>query len=218
MWRVVVLNPNQVYGSEKNWERRKLKSTKITDKTIEALKNKMNWEGNGSKLEPIVIEHLGDLPLIVKIYRNSLYYEIKNLTIDKLTCRNTQNITIENCTIKHLEIEGCYNMSLVNNKILKHKIRFTRGCTFSDNKISQIEKIKQYSFTTQGIPLKGNLSNLLTCCLYFVAFLILLTGTFFWFIGFILLLLLIFVNYSTYAKNKRTVDKPNNIYANNVEV
>ena len=178
----------------------------------------MNWEGHGSKLDPIVIEHLGDLPLIVKIYRTRLYYNIINLTIDKLTCHNTQNITIENCTIKHLEIEGCYNITLINNNILKHKIGFSKGNTFVDNKIAQIEKFKQNLYTTQINPLGRQLMSPLTCCLYFLAISFFVSATPLWFIGFIPVGLLFFLNYSTYAKNKRMQDKPDNIYVNNVEV
>jgi len=214
----IILESKSAIWDEKNLKRLKLKITKISDKTIEALKNKLNWKGNGSKLEPIVIEHLGNLPLTVKINRSSLYYHIKNLTIDKLTCRNTQNITIENCTIKHLEIEGCYNMTLVNNKILKHKIVFTKGSTFIDNKISQIEKLKQNYYTTQPNPIGSQVTNPLTCCLCFLTFSAFISETFYWFIGFIPFGLLLFLNYSTYAKNKRIEDKPDNIYVNNVEV
>lgn len=212
------MNPNWLNGNEKNLKRFTFKITKISDKTIEALKNKMNWEGNGSKLEPIVIEHLGNLPLTVKINRSSLYYHIKNLTIDLLTCRNTQNITIENCTIKHLEIEGCYNISLINNKILKHKIVFTKGSTFIDNKISQIKKFKQNLYTTQVNPLGRQLTAPLTCCLSFVAISAFVSGTPYWFIGIIPFGVLIFLNYSAYARNKRIQGKPDNIYVNNVEV
>ena len=212
------MNPNRLHGNEKNLKRLKFKITKISDKTIESLKNKMNWEGHGSKLEPIVIDHLGNLPLTLKINRNSLYYYIKNLTIDALACRNTQNITIENCTIKHLKIEGCYNLTLVNNKILKHRIVFTKGSTFIDNKISQNEKFKQNLYTTQVNHLGRQLTTPLTCCLSFVAISAFISGTSYWFIGFIPFGVLIFLNYSTYAKNKKIQGKPDNIYINNVEL
>lgn len=178
----------------------------------------MKWKGNGSKLEPIVIEHLGYQPVIIKIYRSNVYYYIKNLTIDKLTCRNIKNITIENCTIKHLKIEGCQNITLVNNKILKHKIVFTKGSTFIDNKIAQIENLKQYKYTPLGIPLNMHTTNLLYCCLYFVAISALISGTSSWFIGIILFGIGFFFNYSTYAKNKRIEGKPDNIYVNNVDL
>ena len=178
----------------------------------------MKWKGNGSKLEPIVIEHLGYQPVIVKIYRSSLYYYIKNLTIDKLTCRNTKNITIENCTIKHLKIEESQNITLANNKILKHKIVFTKGSTFIDNKIAQVENFKQNKYTTLGISLNRPSTNLFYCCLYFVAISAFVSGTSYWFIGIIPFGIAIFLNYSTYAKHKRIQCKPDNIYVNNVDV
>jgi len=212
------LNPNQLNGNEKNLKRRKSKITKISDKTSESLKNEMKWKGHGSKLEPIVIDHLKNQPVIVKIYRSSLYYYIKNLTIDKLTCRNTKNITIENCTIKYLKIEGCQDITLVNNKILKHKIVFTKGSTFIDNKIAQIENIKQNKYTTLGSPLNRQLTTPLYCCLYFVAFSYFISGTPYWIIGTIPFGIVIYLNYLTYAKNKRIEGKPDNIYVNNVEV
>lgn len=178
----------------------------------------MKWEGHGSELEPIVIEHLGYLPLILKLYRSSLYYEIKNLTLDKLICSNTQNITIENCTITHLKIEGCQNINLVNNIILKHKIVFTKRSTFTDNKIAQIENLKQNKNATINIPINRNTTNLLYCCLYFVAISILVSGTSYWYFGIIPFGIVFFFNYSTYVKNKRIEGKPDNIYVNNAEV
>lgn len=212
------MNPNQLNGNEKFWEWRKSKITKITDKTIEFLKNNMNWEGHGSKLDPIVIEHLGNLPVVLKIYRSSLYYNLKNLSLDKLICRNTQNISIENCTIKHLEIEGCYNMTLVNNKIIKHKIEFTNGSTFIDNKMVQCEKFKHNLYISQVNPLGRQLMNPLNWCLYFLTISFFVSTTPLWFIGFIPVGLLFFLNYSTYAKIRRIENKPDNVYLNNVEL
>jgi len=212
------LNPNQLNRNEKFLGQRKSKITKISDKTIESLKNELNWDGNGSKLEPILIDNLGSLPLTVKIYKSSLYYNIKKLTIDKLICRNTKNITIENCIIKHLEIHGCYNVTLVNNKILKHRIAFTKGSNFIDNKIAQIEKFKQNLYTTQVNPLGRQLMTPPTCCLCFIAVSIFIAATPFWFIGFVPIGVLFFLNYSTYAKLRRIEDKPDNVYINNVEV
>ena len=212
------MHPNQLRENEPPLELRKSKITKISDKTIEPLKNERKWKGNGSKLDPIIIERVEILPVIIKIHKSSLYYHIKNLEIDKLTCRNTQNITIENCTIKHLEIEGCYNFSLVNNVILKHKISFTKGSTFIDNKIAQFEKFKQNHFSTQLNPLGRQLVNPLTCCLYFLIISTFLSWSYSWFIGLILTGLLLYLNYSIYAKNNRIKDKADNIYVNNGEI
>ena len=212
------MNPNQLNENEKFLGRRKSKITKISDKTIESLKDELNWDGNGSKFEPILIENLGSLPLSLKIYKNSLYCNIKNLTINELICRNTQNITIENCTINQLEIHGCYNLTLVNNNILKHRIAFTKGSNFIDNKIAQIEKFKQNLNATQVNPLGRQFMSPITCCLCLTAVSIFIADPPLWFFGFIPIGVLFFLNYSTYAKLRRIEDKPDNIYANNVEL
>ena len=196
----------------------KNKITKITDKTSEPLKKEMNWEGKGSKTDPIIIEHLGDLPPILKIYKSSLYYYIKNLTIDKLTCRKTQNITIENNVIKYLKIEECYNLILVNNEILKYKIAFTKGCTFIDNNIYHIEKFMKNHSTHQINPVSRQLMTPFGCCLYFLIISSVLSWAYTWFIGLCLIGLLFYLNYSQYAKDKRIKEKPDNSYVNNVEI
>jgi len=212
------LNPNHFSENEQFIEYRKSKPIKITDKKIETLKIEREWEGTGSELNPIVINHARTFPFIVKIYRSSLYYNIKNLTIDKLTCRNARNITIENCTIKHLKIEGCVNLTLLNNTILKLKIVFTRGSTFIDNKFAQIDKLKQNYYTDHGNPIGGRIMNPVTCCLCFTAISMLVSQTPIWFMGLFPLGLLLYLNYSAYIKNKRIRDKPDNTYVNNIEL
>jgi len=197
---------------------RKNKITKISDKNSEALKKNMNWEGNGSKTDPIIIEHLGDLPPILKIYKSSLHYHIKNLSIDKLMCHKTQNITIENNVIKYLKIEACYNLILANNKILKHKIAFTKGCAFIDNKIYHIEEFIKNHSTTQINPVSRQLMTPLGCCLYFLIISSVLSWSYTWPTGLCLIGLLFYLNYSSYTKNKRIEEKPDNSYVNNIEI
>ena len=178
----------------------------------------MGWGGIGSMLDPIVIDQIKTLPLVVKISRTRLYYNLKNLTIDKLTCRNAQNITIENCTIKHLKIEGCENLTLLYNTILKLNIVFTRGSTFIDNKFAQIDKLKQNYYTDHGNPIGGRIMNPVTCCLCFTAISMLVSQTPIWFMGLFPLGLLLYLNYSAYIKDKRIRDKPDNTYVNNIEL
>ena len=212
------MNPKNLNENEQFLEQQTSKITKISDKTIESLKIEMNWEGSGSKSDPIVIKQVKALPLIVKIYRSSLYYYIKNLTIDKLTCHNAQNITIENCTIKYLKIGDCDNITLVNNKIVKHKIVFAKGSTFIDNKIAQFEKFTKNHFTTQTSPLSGYSTNPITGCLCFMVIMGFLSWNSFGFIGSILFGLIFYLHYSTYIKNKGKKCNTKNIYANNVNI
>ena len=214
----MTLNPNHLKRDEQFLEQHKSKIIKISDRKIKALKIEMNWDGNGSKLDPIVIDQVGTLPLSIKISRSRLYYHIKNLTIGKLTCCNAKNINIENCIIKHLKIEGCENLTLLNNTVLKLKIAFTRGSTFIDNKFAQMDKLKQNYYTIQGNPIVRQVSNPLTCCLCFTSISMLVSGTSIWFIGLIPFGVLIFFNYSSYVKNKKIQDKPDNTYINNIGV
>jgi len=194
---------------------------KFSDKKIEDLKIEMNWKGNGSELDPIVINQAGPFPLTVKIYRSRLYYQIKNLTIEKLTCRNAHNISIENCIIKNLIISSCDNLTFLNNTILKLKIMFTKGSTFIDNKFAQIDKIKQNFYSTQVKPIGRQITTPLTCytcCLLFLTISVFFSRTPTWFFGFIPLGVLAYLTYSNYIKIKRIRDRPDNIYINNVEV
>lgn len=109
-------------------------------------------------------------------------------------------------------------MTLTNNRILHHKIIYTKGNVFVDNELSQIEKLKEKDYNTIIAPLGRRLSNPAICCLYFLAISAFISGTFFWFIGFIPVGLLILLNYLPYARIRRIEDKKDNFYANNTEL
>ena len=202
----------------KNLKRNKFKKIEISDKKINSLKIENGWQGDGSEFESIIIDELKGLQPNLLIHRSTLHYIIKDTIIYKLKCRNTQNITIENCTIYKLDIQGCYNMTLRNNRILHHKIIYTKGNVFVDNQLSQIEKLEEKDYNTITNPLGRNLSNPAICCLYFLAISAFLSRTFFWFIGFIPVGLLILLKYLYYARIKRIEDKKDNFYVNNTEL
>ena len=214
-----MLKKNQLKAIIKNLKRSKFKKAQISDKKINSLKTEKGWQGKGSKLEPIIVDDLRDLHPNLRIHRSTLHYYIKNLFIYKLSCRYTQNTTIENCTIYKLEIKGCYNMALLNNKILNHKIVYSKGNTFIDNKLSQIQKLKKNDDKTVIYPRGRQSLSPLTCCLSFMAISAFLAGTDFWFIGFIIPIgLLTLMNYLTYFRSKRMKDKKENFYVNNTEL
>lgn len=214
-----MLNKNQHNAIKKNFKRNKSNKIQISDKKINSLKTEKGWQGKGSKSDPIIIDDLRDLPRSLRIHRSTLHYYIKNLFLYNLSCHYTQNITIENCTIYQLEIKGCYNMTLLNNKILNHKIVFSKGNTFIDNKLSQIQKLKRNKDKTAIYPLGRQLSNPLTCCLCFIAISSFIARTTFWLTGFIpSIVLLILMNYLTYFRRKRIKDKKENFYDNNTHL
>ena len=213
-----MLDKNQHKANIKNLKPKRFHKTQISDKKINSLKTEKGWRGKGSKLEPIIIDDLRDLPLDLRIRRSTLHYYINNLFIYKLSCRYTRNITIENCTIYQLEIKGCFNITLLNNKILNHKIVYSKGNTFIDNKLSRIQKLKKNDHKTGFYPNGKKYLSPLTCCLSFIAISAFLGGTDFWFIGFIPTGLLISKNYLTYFRSKRIKDKKENFYVNNTDL
>jgi len=213
-----MLNKKQYNESIMNLKRNKYKKTQISDKKINSLKTEKGWQGKGSNFEPIIIDDLKDLHPNLRIHRSTLHYNIKNLFIYNLSCRYTQNITIENCTIYKLEIKGCYNMNLLNNKIFNHKIVDSKGNTFIDNKLSQIYKLKKNNDRHAINPLYRQGIGPLTCCLAFTAASAFLSGTVYWFMGFIPFGLLALRSYLTYTRSKRIKDKKDNVYVNNTEL
>lgn len=201
-----------------NIKRNKSKITYISDRKIKALKFKKGWKGNGSMHEPIIIDDLEDLPPNLMIHRNSLHYNINSLFIYNLSCYYTQNITIENCIIYKLEIKGCYNITLLKNKIIKYKIMDSKGNNFIDNELSQVQNLKKNDDKLLINPLGKQMINPLTFFLFFMAISAFLSRTNFWVIGFIPIGLLTLLNYLSYTRSKRLRNKKPNFYANNIEL
>jgi len=109
-------------------------------------------------------------------------------------------------------------MTLLNNKILNHKIVDSKGNTFIGNKLSQIQKLKKNDDKPAINPLYRQGVTPLTCCLAFTAISAFLSGTIYWFMGFIPFGLLALMNYLTYTRSKRIKDKKENVYVNNTEL
>ena len=193
-------------------------TTLISDNTINFVKSMAGWTGNGSKSEPIIIDNLSHLTPNILITRGSLFYHLKNVNVNKLTCFSTQNITIENCKIKRLKIKGCYDLIVVNNTILNIKIILSKQNSFIDNKISQIHKINQNNKKFKVNPLYTQFRTPLMCILYILALSAFMGGTYLWYTGFIPLTLLVLINYQNFSMNKRVRNKKENFYANNIHL
>ena len=109
-------------------------------------------------------------------------------------------------------------MSLLNNKILNHKIVGSKGNTFVSNKLSQIQKLKKNDDKLAISPLSSQIGSPLTCFLAFTTASAFLSGTEYWFMGFIPFGLLALMNYFTYTRRKRIKNKKDNVYVNNTEL
>jgi hypothetical protein len=193
-------------------------TTLISDKTIHSVKSRAGWTGNGSKHEPIVIDNLSNLSPNILIKHSTLFYLLKDVNVNKLTCSCTQNITIENCKFRSLKLKGCYDLIIVNNTILKVKIIHSKQNSFINNKISQIRKKHQKNNEFKINPLYTQFRNPLMCLLYFLAISAFIGGTYLWYTGFIPLALIIFINFKNFYMNKRVRDKKDNLYVNNIRL
>ena len=126
----------------KRFKRHQYSKTYFKDKKIESLKNKMGWQGTGTKDDPIVINNLKGLKPNLIFQTSNLYYIIRDVCILKIHCITTQNITIENCRIYEFEAEGCFNMKIVNNSIIFMRLLYTRASVIENNEIMQESLIR----------------------------------------------------------------------------
>jgi len=191
----------------------KFKKTKISDKKIKLIKSTTGWVGKGTKANPIIIDNLIKLHPNLKFHSNTLHYYLKDLYLHKLTCQFAQNITIENCTIYKFKMDNCHNFTLLNNKILNYKIIYSKANTIIDNQISNIYKLKIDE--SKDI---NPLSNPITYCLIFICVPAFISGSVFWFLGFIPLYFLARMSYINYKRVKRMQNKKNNKFINNTKL
>ena len=117
--------------------------THIRNRSVHSLKSKMGWKGTGSKEDPIIIDNVEGLKPTLIFATHDIYFIIKNIVVYKIVCKRTENITIENCKIYELDVQGSYNMNIVNNTILSLKVIFLRASVVENNGIrhNNIEKI-----------------------------------------------------------------------------
>ena len=74
---------------------------------------------------------------LLRIVNVNLHIHIKNVCIVFLSLIKCQNLIIENCHFTHLAFTGCRNITVRNNSILLVTPRYSRLCTFENNKIPQ---------------------------------------------------------------------------------
>lgn len=108
---------------------------KIDREYFTTLKSKLDWNGDGTQSNPIVINNLSDLSQDINIVKIWVYITIKDLTINSLNFHNCRNITIQNCKIQSLILSSCYSMVVNENSILNFSISFGGNHLISRNKI-----------------------------------------------------------------------------------
>jgi len=140
------------------------------NRSVHSLKSKMGWKGTGSKEDPIIIDNVEGLKPTLIFTTHDIYFIIKNIVAYKIVCKRTENITIENCKIYELDVQGSYNMNIVNNTIITLKVIFLRASVVKNNGIRQhnISKIEIYDSERRMKISAG----VITCVFFMMLFLV----------------------------------------------
>jgi hypothetical protein len=113
---------------------------RYSEKEIIELGAKLNWKGNGSEGDPIIISSSEGIPKKFAIISSTLYIKIVNCTLDYIIISECKNITLEMCSFQTLGlIRSLYN--LANNcTISKLRIAFSYN-NFKECSISKVLNI-----------------------------------------------------------------------------
>lgn len=197
------------------------KKTLISWKTENKLKSEQGWKGSGELNDPVIIENINNLNRIIEFRSNKLHYIITGVTINELFLATTQNIIIENCNIFSLNIQGCYNLTIKDNKIISLKTAFTKASAFKNNQIHPHSLIQWESESFQNLLINSARIMIITIpiCAFFLLISVFFTSfLLIWatriFCPFIMTiafyLLFLFVKRKNYTKNMGSNVKVNN--------
>ena len=183
------------------------------------MKAEIGWKGSGTELDPIIINDLSNLKPYIWIHLSSLHYVIRDVTIFKLMCINTQNITIEHCKIHELEIQGCYNISVRNSTILHLRFGYSKRCALENNSFSN-ESLHRLEINFLDVFYPKLQAGMNTIAVIFVvlATTVLLYNLYLWFITLLmygLVALILYYVHTLKSKHKRTLNQPENILTDN---
>ena len=111
---------------------------KLIRETLGNLKKILEFQGEGIKGSPVIIDDLGDVFVEFTIKTKGIYLVLRNLTISKVKILNSQNIVIENCFVDNLKIVRCKNLTFRNNSIITAKQLLCKSCFFENNSMRTI--------------------------------------------------------------------------------
>jgi len=99
---------------------------------------KHNWEGNGTKESPYIIENMNGLAEMFCIKNSRLYILIKNGTFKYLFFIACQNISIEDCSFLRLTLKKCQSIRIESSTIRNFGLWRTKNNLFSNCNITKI--------------------------------------------------------------------------------
>ncbi|MFW9990104.1 MAG: hypothetical protein ACFFC3_15780, partial [Candidatus Odinarchaeota archaeon] len=129
--------------------------TIYNEKDILNLAQTLNWKGNGTETNPIIVESVERLPQIFSITSN-LYITIKSCVLDHLILYNCQNISIESCSFNILGILKSSKSQIKNSKISTLNLEYSRNIYFLVCSILKANSVKSQANIFENCDLSND--------------------------------------------------------------
>ncbi len=107
----------------------------INNYNIKEYQKKHYWKGIGTRSDPIIIDSIKDPYELLWFEKIDYNIILRNITIERINLKNSQNISIENSRIFEIWVDKSYYLSIINNSIYKIVLFEAKSCTIKGNKI-----------------------------------------------------------------------------------
>ena len=123
----------------------------FSEQRLHEYRNNLNWKGDGTESNPIIIESLEGLNQYLRFKDIKSHIIIRNVELCEFYVQSCQNFSIENCTVYYLWINYCRNVKVEKSTIVNIDMRFSGACTVRNNNFH-----KDSGFTNRTLERKGD--------------------------------------------------------------
>ncbi|MFX1446045.1 MAG: hypothetical protein ACFFHV_21760 [Promethearchaeota archaeon] len=141
----------------------------INEKNLIKFQKNLNWEGSGTKEDPIIIENLAGLKDLLRFKKIKSYIVIRNISLCELQIRHSANLTVQNCVVYYFMMEYCHNLLVEKSSIVHFDVEISNGNIFRNNNLHDRSGLNEYTLRTKG----GKMSHLTASTYLLGAFLFL---------------------------------------------
>lgn len=198
---------------------------KITKRSLLKLKEELKWSGEGTSLNPLIINSLGNYPPSIILRKTNCFIHIKNLHRIYLQLICCKNCVIEQNTIHHLALHNCQKIVVNHNTILEVETYYGGANFIGNNRIpleaytKLVNKFYQKSemkFFKQALMIMSFVLFILICLSFFFSNYFSSLYYFIFIFAYLNVALVIFVNYiELKVKEKKSKKLPKNIINDN---
>ncbi len=111
---------------------------KLNQNNLTIVAQRMGWEGQGTKKNPIIVNPRRNLPLKLTLMNIHLHLNLKNLTLTSLNLFRCKHLSIEDCKINNLNLNRCQENTIRNNSIIRIESFLSRSNNFENNEIFNV--------------------------------------------------------------------------------